>query len=165
MSQGNGQRDNAGVIAPPPLIALAAVVLGLVLDRIFPAYVLSVLLTQVERFVVGGILMAAGIGLIFAANLAFRARGTPPEPWKPVVALVTDGIFGWMRNPMYVGGTLFLAGLSIALASSWMLVMTILSAFILHFGVVKREERYLAAKFGEPYRRYMASVPRYGWPG
>jgi len=70
-----------------------------------------------------------------------------------------------MRNPMYVGGILFLAGLSIALASSWMLVMTILSAFVLHFGVVKREERYLTAKFGEPYRRYMASVPRYGWPG
>ena len=75
--------------------------------------------------------------------LRFRARGTPSEPWKPVATLVTDGIFGRMRNPMYVGGILFLAGLSIALASSWMLVMTILSALVLHFGVVKREERYL----------------------
>jgi protein-S-isoprenylcysteine O-methyltransferase Ste14 len=35
---------------------------------------------------------------------------------------------------------------------------------VIHFGVVKREERYLAAKFGDPYRRYMAQVPRYGWP-
>jgi protein-S-isoprenylcysteine O-methyltransferase Ste14 len=165
MSQHNDNRDHAGVVAPPPLIALAAVVLGLLLDRIFPAFVLSVLLTSVERLVLGGILMAAGFGLIISANLTFRARGTPPEPWKPVVALVTNGIFGWMRNPMYVGGTLFLAGLAIALASSWMLVTTILSAFVLHFGVVKREERYLAARFGEPYRRYMASVPRYGWPG
>ena len=37
-------RDTAGVIAPPPLIALAAVVLGLLLDRLLPAYVLTVLL-------------------------------------------------------------------------------------------------------------------------
>ena len=38
-------RDTAGVIAPPPLIALAAVVLGLLLDWLMPAYVLTVLLT------------------------------------------------------------------------------------------------------------------------
>jgi protein-S-isoprenylcysteine O-methyltransferase Ste14 len=157
-------RDNAGVIAPPPLIALAAVVLGLFLDWLLPAYVLSALLTLTQRIVIGGILMAAGLALAFAANLSFRAAGTHPEPWKPATALVTAGVFRTMRNPMYVGGTLFLAGLSIALASSWMLVMTIFSAIVLHFGVVKREERYLLAKFGDPYRRYLKSVPRYGWP-
>jgi protein-S-isoprenylcysteine O-methyltransferase Ste14 len=156
--------DNAGVIAPPPLIALLAVVLGLVLDWLLPAYVLSALLTLTQRLVIGGVLMAAGLGLAFAANLSFRAAGTHPEPWKPATALVTGGVFRTMRNPMYVGGTLFLAGLSIALASSWMLVMTIFSALVLHFGVVKREERYLLAKFGDPYRRYLESVPRYGWP-
>ena len=35
---------------------------------------------------------------------------------------------------------------------------------VLHFGVVKREERYLEAKFGDAYRHYKARVPRYGWP-
>jgi protein-S-isoprenylcysteine O-methyltransferase Ste14 len=65
---------------------------------------------------------------------------------------------------MYVGGTLFLAGLSILLASDWMLVMTIVFVVVIHFGVVKREERYLEAKFGETYRRYMSAVPRYGLP-
>jgi protein-S-isoprenylcysteine O-methyltransferase Ste14 len=160
----NGPRDNAGVIAPPPLIALIAVVLGLLLDWLLPAYVLSALLTLTQRLIIGGVLMAAGLALAFAANLSFRAAGTHPEPWKPATALVTGGVFGYMRNPMYVGGTLFLAGLSIALASSWMLVMTIFCALVLHFGVVKREERYLLAKFGDPYRRYLESVPRYGWP-
>ena len=66
---------------------------------------------------------------------------------------------------MYVGGALFLAGLSIVLASDWMLVMTIVFAVIMHFGVVRREERYLEAEFGDVYRQYREKVPRYGWPG
>jgi protein-S-isoprenylcysteine O-methyltransferase Ste14 len=66
---------------------------------------------------------------------------------------------------MYVGGTLFLAGLAILLASDWMLVMTVVFVMVLHFGVVKREERYLEQKFGDAYRQYRDRVPRYGWPG
>jgi protein-S-isoprenylcysteine O-methyltransferase Ste14 len=66
---------------------------------------------------------------------------------------------------MYVGGTLFLAGLAVLLASDWMLVMTVVFVMVLHFGVVKREERYLEQKFGDAYRQYRDRVPRYGWPG
>ena len=94
----------------------------------------------------------------------FRIAGTHVEPWKPATALVTDGVFGWLRNPMYVGLTLILAGLSVLLASDWMLVMTIVFVPVIHFGVVKREERYLEAKFGDAYRAYKARVPRYGIP-
>ena len=157
-------RDTAGVIAPPPLIALAAVVLGLVLDRFLPAYVLVMLLTFPARLVIGAILFAAGAGLAIPALLAFRAAGTHIEPWKPSSAVVTSGIFTWLRNPMYAGLTLFLAGLGIVLASDWMLVTTAIFALVIHFGVVKREERYLEAKFGDAYRSYKARVPRYGWP-
>jgi protein-S-isoprenylcysteine O-methyltransferase Ste14 len=157
-------RDNAGVIAPPPLLALAAVVLGLALDWLMPAFVLTVLLTWPERIAIAVVLFAAGAGLAFAALRGFRAAGTHVEPWKPASALVTDGIFGWLRNPMYVGLTLFLVATSLALASDWMLVMTIVFVLVIHFGVVKREERYLEAKFGEAYRQYKARVPRYGIP-
>jgi protein-S-isoprenylcysteine O-methyltransferase Ste14 len=66
---------------------------------------------------------------------------------------------------MYVGLLLFVAGLALLLASDWTLVMTVMLAFVLHIGVVKREERYLEAKFGDVYRRYRDAVPRYGWPG
>jgi protein-S-isoprenylcysteine O-methyltransferase Ste14 len=159
------RKDHAGVIAPPPLLALAAILLGLALDRLFPSYVLHVLLTREERIVVGAILILASAGLAFPALLAFGKAGTHVEPWKPASALVTGGIFRYLRNPMYVGLMLFLAGLAMVLASDWMLVMTMAFAIAIHFGVVKREERYLAAKFGEAYRRYMEEVPRYGWPG
>jgi protein-S-isoprenylcysteine O-methyltransferase Ste14 len=160
----NDVRATAGVIAPPPLIALAALVLGLLLDQLLPAYVLTVLLSLSERIVIGAILLAVSAGLAIPALLAFRAAGTHVEPWKPSSAVVTDGIFSWLRNPMYVGLIMGLAGLSVLLASDWTLVMTVVVAPVLHFGVVKREERYLEAKFGDAYRGYKARVPRYGWP-
>jgi protein-S-isoprenylcysteine O-methyltransferase Ste14 len=59
---------------------------------------------------------------------------------------------------------LVVAGIGVVLGSDWTLVMLVPAALVIHFGVVKREERYLAAKFGEPYRQYMNTVPRYGWP-
>ena len=157
-------RDTAGVIAPPPLIGLAAVVLGLALDRLLPAYVLTVLLSLSERILIGGFVMAAGFALALPAVFAFRRAGTHVEPWKPSSVLVTDGVFRRLRNPMYVGATLLLAGFAILFASDWTLVMTVGFAAIVHFGVVKREERYLETKFGNAYRNYTAQVPRYGWP-
>jgi protein-S-isoprenylcysteine O-methyltransferase Ste14 len=157
-------RDTAGVIAPPPLIAAIAVALGLLLDRLLPAYVLTVLLSVPERIVIGGLLMAAGFALALPAVFAFRRANTHVEPWKPSSALVSDGIYRHLRNPMYVGATLLLAGFAMLFASDWTLVTTIGFALVVHFGVVRREERYLAAKFGDAYRGYKAKVPRYGWP-
>jgi protein-S-isoprenylcysteine O-methyltransferase Ste14 len=158
-------RDNPGVIVPPPLLAAAAIVLGLLLDWLLPAYMLTLALSIISRVVIGALLIGAGLALIISANLEFRSAGTHAEPWKLSVALVTDGIFGWLRNPMYVGGTLFLAGLAFQLASDWMLVMIVVFVVVLHFGVVKREERYLEQKFGDAYRQYRDRVSRYGWPG
>ncbi len=160
----SADRDTAGVIAPPPLIALATVVIGVALDWLLPAYVLRALFSFPERIGIGAILIAAGGALAFPAIFAFRSARTHVEPWKPAGALVTTGIFRWLRNPMYVGLAFLVAGIGIALASDWTLVMLVPSAAVMHIGVVRREERYLEAKFGEAYRDYKTRVPRYGVP-
>ena len=139
-------------------------VIGVALDWLLPAYVLTVLLSLAERIVIGVVLIAAGAGLAIPAILAFRSAGTHVEPWKPSSVLATTGVYAHVRNPMYMGLALLVAGIGIALASDWTLVMLVVAALLMHFGVVKREERYLSAKFGEPYRQYMDTVPRYGWP-
>ncbi len=63
---------------------------------------------------------------------------------------------------MYVGLILIVAGGGIALASDWTLVLLVVAAFVLHYGVVLREELYLDRKFGVDYLRYKAKVARWG---
>ncbi|MES1155185.1 MAG: isoprenylcysteine carboxylmethyltransferase family protein, partial [Pseudorhodoplanes sp.] len=112
----------------------------------------------------GGILFAAGLALILYAGHFFSLAKTNIPPWKPALHLVTGGLYAWVRNPMYVGFGFITAGLAVAFGSDWTFVLMLPAAILLHRGVVLREERYLEAKFGEPYRQYMARVPRYGWP-
>jgi protein-S-isoprenylcysteine O-methyltransferase Ste14 len=154
--------DNPGVIAPPPLIALATVALGLLVDWLFPVSVLQVLLSWPTRLVIGGIFIAAGLALGLAGFRIFSRVGTNANPWRSTVRLATGGIYQWVRNPMYVGFAWLVAGVGIALASVWTLVMIIPAALVIHYGVVLREERYLKAKFGDEYLHYQQSVPRYG---
>jgi protein-S-isoprenylcysteine O-methyltransferase Ste14 len=164
MSDGRTPADTAGVIAPPPLIALATLIIGVMGDWLLPLNVLASVLNWPARIGVGAILLLAGGALVVVAERVFHRVGTNVPPWRPSLALATGGIYAHLRNPMYVGAILILAGLAAALASDWLAILLLPTALLLHFGVVRREERYLEAKFGEDYRRYKASVPRYGWP-
>jgi protein-S-isoprenylcysteine O-methyltransferase Ste14 len=65
---------------------------------------------------------------------------------------------------MYQAFGLFILGVAFAVTSDWIFLLLPLGALIMHVGVVRREERYLAAKFGDEYRTYRDAVPRYGWP-
>lgn len=155
-------RDNAGVIAPPPLIALAALSLGLLIDWLLPVYVLATLLGSWARGFLGGLLVAGGAALAIDARQRFNEVATNVHPWKPALHLATSGIYRLVRNPMYVGLLLMVGGFGIAFASDWTLVLLVAMALVLRNGVVLREERYLEAKFGDEYRRYKARVPRWG---
>jgi protein-S-isoprenylcysteine O-methyltransferase Ste14 len=157
-----GAPKHAGVIAPPPLMLLAALGAGFALDYFQPLGVLAQA-PEVWRWIVGGLLIAIALAVNFQGFFKFQHAGTPVVPYKGSTKLVTDGIYAHVRNPMYVGMVLICFGLGAVLAGDWLVICGALFWLVLHVGVVRREERYLETLFGEAYRAYKKRVPPYGW--
>lgn len=74
--------------------------------------------------------------------------------------LVTGGLYGHVRNPMYLGNAFLLAGIAIA-SNSWVFALGGLAIGIaVHVGIIGAEENFLAGKFGAQYEDYRRRVPR-----
>ena len=155
----------SGVIARPPLLFLGALLLGLVADRLLPAP-FAVPGSGPSRWVIAGALLLAGLGFFTAGVGGFSAAATPVPTNQPTRTLVTTGIHGWTRNPIYLGMFLVYGGIGIAARSPWTLVLTLPLAITIRYGVVAREEAYLEGRFGDAYRDYTGRVHRWlGLPG
>lgn len=150
--------ETAGLIVRPPLLYLGALLLGLALDRLLP---LPVPAAGLPLWIAGGALVLIGLALGVAGVRNFSAAGTPVQSVKPTCALVTTGIHGWSRNPIYLGMFLIYGGIGIAAHSPWILAITLPLAIVMRYGIVAREEAYLEQRFGEPYRAYKARVRRW----
>jgi protein-S-isoprenylcysteine O-methyltransferase Ste14 len=150
----------AGGFARPPFLYLACLVLGFALDRLLPLPLTFPEVTSV-RWTAGGGLIAVGLAIMAAAIRNFTRAGTPVPSNQPVRALVTTGIHGWSRNPIYVGMILLYAGIGMAARSPWALILALPLIIILRYGVVAREETYLERRFGDAYREYKARVRRW----
>ena len=153
--------DTAGVIAPPPLIALGAIACGALLEWIAPLGVLASM-PALARQIIGVPLIIIAVALIAAAITGFARAGTAVQTRAPSTALVTTGVYSFARNPIYVGFFLILVGIAMLAAWDWLVMFALVFAAIIHWGVVQREERYLAAKFGDAYAAYKLRVRRYG---
>jgi protein-S-isoprenylcysteine O-methyltransferase Ste14 len=150
-------KDIPGVIAPPPLIYLAALILGVILDLIWPV----ALLAGTAQYWVGGVVIAASFALVIPAFRGFRGAGEHPDPWRPTSSLVLTGPYRVTRNPMYLAMTVLSIGLAIVLDNVWILLALVPALIVTNYGVIRREERYLEAKFGEDYIRFKSSVRRW----
>ncbi len=150
-------RDNAGVVAPPPLIYLGALTLGLLLDKKLS---IPFLPRSIAR-TLGWSLLVAGVSLMGCFFFTMQRAGTPIDPREPVSNLATDGPFRYTRNPAYLSMTLIYAALSsLANALSCILLLPAV-LLVIQRGVIEREERYLERKFGEEYLGYKGRVRRW----
>ena len=124
-------KDTPGVIAPPPLIALGAIALGLGLEAIWPL--------DGPRHVLGGIgVFLLGFALAGWAMASFRRAGTNVQTRKPATAVVSAGPYRFTRNPIYIGMVLGILGVGLAAGSVWTMVMALPFVFVIDRGVIAR---------------------------
>jgi protein-S-isoprenylcysteine O-methyltransferase Ste14 len=159
-----GQQVNdtgtAGVIARPPLLFLAALLLGLASDHLLPLR-FAVPEAGLVHWIIAGSLILIGLALFAAGIRDFSRAATPVPTNEPTRALVTTGIHGWTRNPIYLGMFLVYGGIGAAARSPWVLILALPLAITIRYGVVAREEAYLERRFGDTYRDYKARVRRW----
>ncbi len=149
--------DSPHVITLPPLIFAAGFALGLVIEwvtrvRIFSPYPCRIL---------GGVAAAAAGVLAFWASQTMRRAGTNIDPRRPTTAIVTGGPFRFTRNPLYLSLTLLSIGAALFFDIVWALLALVPVLAVVQLFVIRREERYLEAKFGAPYLEYKRKVRRW----
>ena len=118
-------------------------------------------LPSAARYGLAATTLLPALALLGSALRLFSRSRTRPEPWRPTTAVIVTGVYRFTRNPMYLGMVLAYAGVAVLLDSLPALLLLPVAVATIHQGVILREERYLAAKFGETYLAYQARVRRW----
>ncbi|MEM7192442.1 MAG: isoprenylcysteine carboxylmethyltransferase family protein [Pseudomonadota bacterium] len=153
-------KDYADVVIKPPILFLAALVIGCLLTYLFPIGP-GLAAPNGAGLAVGLAFIAVGMVLGIFPTWRLRKAGTSVMPGETSTVLVQEGAYKVTRNPIYIGLLLIYFGLCLVLTSIWMLLLIVPAMMILHHGVVLREEDYLTWKFGDAYRHYRDRVPRW----
>lgn len=103
---------------------------------------------------VGGFILA-----IWAKNVMSKSWGVPGVHAKKQDKLVTEGPFGFSRNPIYLAFIMLYFGFAIAI-QSWLIILRIPLAIYFYKSAI-REEKNLEKIFGKPYLTYKKQVPRF----
>jgi len=105
--------------------------------------------------------LAAGVTLFVASLRRFAGEGQGTlAPWDPPRALVVQGPYRWVRNPMISGVIGVLLGEALTLRSLPHALWALLFAALNLVYIPLVEEPALERRFGDAYRNYCANVPR-----
>ena len=151
-------KDHADVLILPPLALALCLGAAWLADRLWPAPFLP---SAWPRWPLGGALVALGLMAEFWAFVFFRRARTSILPIRPTSAIIEVGPYHYSRNPIYVGMFVIVVGAAIALDSLWQFAALAPFYGVIRWGVVAREEAYLARKFGAAYRDYAGRVRRW----
>jgi protein-S-isoprenylcysteine O-methyltransferase Ste14 len=153
-------RHLAAIVALPGTVAVAIPVW--IAQRNQLTFTTPHSLSAAALLLCGAALLAVGLALFGASVRHFwsRGRGTL-APWDPPRCFVIEGPYRFVRNPMISGVMIVLLGEAFALRSRPHLEWAGLFALINAIYIPLLEEPMLAARFGEPYRRYTRAVRRF----
>ena len=144
---------NIGVVAVGFLFALV----GVGTDRLLGIASFQSLFA----LVLGSALLAAGFLLRVWATYHFYYRQMNVIVLSAQTYLITDGPYRFSRNPLYLGGNVFIFfGASLVLGTLGGVVLTVIHWPLMGL-MVRREERQLEVAFGDQWRRYKERVRRW----
>lgn len=149
--------DHANVRIPPPVLALLFIIAAFLLGRFVR---LPFSLPPIVRYI-GFTLAVIGFLLGLGAALAFRRARTTLDPYHPVSSIVTSGIYGFSRNPIYFGFLLMVIGIPLNGGTYWGILLAPIFIWLCNKLIIEHEESYLEKKFGETYTSYKSRVRRW----
>jgi len=148
------------VFIPPPLFFVVPLLVGVWLNTRDPWPIVTA--GSSVLVALGIAVLAAGIALDIVALRTFGRRGTTVLPaLRPTSVIVASGPYRFTRNPMYVGLVLAYIGIALLANTVWQFLLLPAGVLAVDRYVIRREERYLAAKFGEEYNAYRRHVRRW----
>lgn len=156
----SGSEDRPSPFPWPPVLLALAIAGAIAIDR----YVVALPMPFAEMAlirVLGWLLLLGGIALGVWAALAFRAHATSIRPDRGSDALIDSGPFAWSRNPIYLGEVIALVGAALAFNRLTLFAAAPLFAWAVTVLAIRREEAYLARRFGARYEDYAARVRRW----
>jgi protein-S-isoprenylcysteine O-methyltransferase Ste14 len=142
---------------PPPLIFLAALLISLALNAIWPL----VSIPDHIRYIAGGLLIFGSLLAMPSILIKFRRMDTSFDVRKLPSTFITDGLYRFSRNPSYVALVLLFIGIGVALSNLWELICLIPAIVVIDRHVIPEEERRLERAFGDQYRVYKSQVRRW----
>ena len=115
----------------------------------------------VPLLALGVLMLLAGTALVFGAGRQLSRAGVRLLGVRPGPALVTDGLYGIVRNPQHVGTTLVALAPAVALAPRVMGILPLVAVVWLVVGLEPLEDRRLLEEFGDDFRDYRRAVWRW----
>ena len=165
MMRGDEERDRAEAIAPLIKTALFTVFVPGVVAGLVPYWIVSFapggLALGPWRYLGIPLMTLGALGYFWCAwNFAVTGRGTP-APIDPPKRLVTRGLHGYVRNPMYLSVGLVLVGEAAWFEASSVLLYAGAFVVAVNLFVLLYEEPVLRKQFGAAYEEYCRAVPRW----
>lgn len=141
---------------PPSVLLVAIVILG-------AAHVLAPLgmLIAFPLNLAGMLPLASGVYLNLAADALLKRHQTTVKPSEASARLVTAGVYGRTRNPMYLGFVLILAGMAMLAGSVTPWAVVFAFAVLMDRTYVRIEEQMLRARFGGEWHAYARAVRKW----
>jgi protein-S-isoprenylcysteine O-methyltransferase Ste14 len=115
---------------------------------------------------VGGSIIAAGLYVYSSAKVAQKkALAASPAQDAPQSLIsevfTTQGIYQYSRNPIFLAACLIQGGFAVLANNPFQVGATVLSALFFHSFAIPAQEQRMSNKFGQPYKSYQSSVPRW----